>query len=163
MNDYMYGDRGEVFDFDNNRPGPPMNGLDDEISIIEMNNSDITHVTLSHESAPELPRNTHLYFDDDGNIISREEFLENQEEHWAFKAPLIKKRAIMRHPRVLLHFLRFIDSCNEEASVGEEIIIKKIPYHMTEKMLNHSSIINPAREFLDDVNELKTRLYNHTA
>lgn len=165
MNHYMYGDGNEVFDVDDERPGPPMNGMEDEVSIIEMNESsplDISHVTLSHETAPELPRNTHLYFDEDGNVISREEFLENQEEHWAFKTPTIKSRVIMRHPRVLLNFLRFIDSCNEEASDGEEIIIKKIPYHMTEKMLNHSSIINPAQEFINDVNELKARLYNHT-
>lgn len=103
----------------------------------------------------------HLFFDENGGEISRDAFLTMQEnEDWGFMAPTIT-RGTFRHPRVLLNFLRYIDSHNEVANTDEYIFLKPIPPHVYENMIKHSSIQNPAVGFEADVNELLQRLENY--
>ena len=77
---------------------------------------------------------------------------------WSFYTPLIPRVAILRHPRVLLAFLRFISLQNEVAREGEEIRLPTLTSDMAEKIMNHPSIQNPPIEFLDDIDELKERI-----
>ena len=103
----------------------------------------------------------HLFFNENGAEISRDAFLKMQEnEDWAFLAPSIT-RGTFRHPRVLLNFLRYIDSHNEVAAPDELIFLKPIPKHVLENMLKHSSIQNPSIGFAPDVTELLERIENH--
>jgi hypothetical protein len=83
-----------------------------------------------------------------------------ENEDWAFLAPSIT-RGTFRHPRVLLNFLRYIDSHNEVAAPDELIFLKPIPKHVLENMLKHSSIQNPSIGFAPDVTELLERIENH--
>jgi len=103
----------------------------------------------------------HLFFDENGTEISREAFLQQEEDNdWGFLVPTIT-RGTLRHPRVLLNFLRYIDSHNEVAKPDEQIFLKPIPPHVYENMLKHSSIQNPSIGFEADVNELIQRLDDH--
>ena len=103
----------------------------------------------------------HLFFDENGAEISHEAFLQMQEdEEWGFLVPTIA-RGTLRHPRVLLNFLRYIDSHNEVAKPEEFIFVKAIPPHIYNLMLKHSSIQNPSIGFEADVNELLQRIEYH--
>jgi hypothetical protein len=79
-------------------------------------------------------------------------------EAWSFCTPRLPRVAIMRHPRVLLAFLRFVALQNEVALEGEAIILPSIPLDIAQKIMNHPSITNPPIEFLDDIDELKERI-----
>jgi hypothetical protein len=71
-------------------------------------------------------------------------------------------RLDMRHPRVVLDFLRFVDSYNELAPYGEEI---HLPYMETDAVniiLSHESVANPPPEFADQVAELRARVEGHS-
>jgi len=103
----------------------------------------------------------HLFFDDKGREISRELFLRQQEAaDWGFLLPTIS-RGTARHPRVLLNFLRYIDSHNEIAQTDEYIFLKPIPPHVFQEIIKHTSIQHPPPEFETDVLELLYRLENH--
>jgi len=103
----------------------------------------------------------HLFFDENGNEITRQQFLQQQEDKgWGFYLPDISC-GIARHPRVLLNFLRYVDSHNEVATADDLIFLNPIPSHIYESMLKHSSIQNPTLEFEADVNELIERLGSH--
>jgi len=103
----------------------------------------------------------HLFFDENGAEISRDAFLQMQEdEGWGFLVPTVT-RGTLRHPRVLLNFLRYIDSHNEVAKPDEQIFLKPIPPSVYENMLKHSSIQNPSIGFEADVNELLQRIEYH--
>jgi len=77
---------------------------------------------------------------------------------WSFYTPILPRVAILRHPRVLLAFLRFVALQKEVAQEGEEIVLPTLTSEMAEKIMNHSSIKNPPIEFLDDIDELKERI-----
>ena len=64
-------------------------------------------------------------------------------------------RLDMRHPRVVLNFLRFVTSYNELAPEGEEIHLPCIRGHAVEDILSHESVVNPAPEFAAEVEELR--------
>jgi hypothetical protein len=87
----------------------------------------------------------HLFFDEDGNAM------------WAFSTK-VKQEFVFRHPRVLLDYLRFIDSYNETATTSEFYTVPRISPRVARHLLSHSSITNPAPEFADTVWELKQRL-----
>jgi hypothetical protein len=123
----------------------------------------------------EIPQNTHLYFDDDGEEISREQFLmkedskkrqqskeEDEDDHeFGIRTPKISHKFTMRHPRVLLNFLRFIDTYNEVAEADELFMLPAIPKKVYDSILTHVSLTNTAPEFEKDVKELKLRLERH--
>ena len=79
-------------------------------------------------------------------------------ESWSFCTPRLPRVAILRHPRVLLAFLRFVALQNEVALEGEAIVLPSIPLEIAQKIINHPSITNPPIEFLDDIDELKERI-----
>ena len=65
-------------------------------------------------------------------------------------------RLDMRHPRVVLNFLRFVESYNELAPHGEEIHVPYIPQEQVAMILNHDSVVNPPPEFAEEVAELRS-------
>ena len=124
-----------------------------------------------HQDPPR--QNTHLFFDEDGNVISHEQYLEERERermveedmdvspHFAIRTPAINHRFTLRHPRVVLNFLRFLDSYNEVAEPDEVFMIRAIPKEVQDSILNHVSLRETPPEFEIEVNELKYRLARH--
>jgi type II secretory pathway pseudopilin PulG len=150
----------------------------------------------------EIPQNTHLYFDDDGEEICREQYLmkmdleqqqqqqeeeqeqqqeeeqeqqqeeeqeqqqeqppQEEEEAFSIRTPLISHKFTMRHPRVILDFLRFIDTYNEVAEADEIFMLPAIPKKVYDCILTHVSFTHTTPpEFESEVNELKLRLERH--
>lgn len=138
--------------------------------------------TVTQEDAirMEEPVNTHLYFDEEGNQINYAEYLriyhdmgpeddmappmeddsEDDEELW-IRTPKINQAFILKHPRVMLAFLRFIDFYNELADPEEVFMMKAIPQALVNRIQNHSSVTDVPPEFQQDVEELKHRLSRH--
>lgn len=121
---------------DDERPGSP-------IPVVRSSSS------MSYESAS-LPTFEPIFREVNGDL--------QLNDTWSFCTPLLPRVAILRHPRVLLAFLRFVALQNEVAREGEAITIPMITSAMAEKIMNHSSIKNPPIEFLDDIDELKERI-----
>lgn len=71
-------------------------------------------------------------------------------------------RLDMRHPRVVLALLRFVDLYNELAPPGEEIHLPYMDTEASDNILNHESVTNPPAEFVADVNELVQRVRDHS-
>lgn len=67
-------------------------------------------------------------------------------------------RLDMRHPRVVLNFLRFIYTYNEIAPDGEEIHLPPLYQSNIDYILSHPSIVNPAPEFASQIAELHAYL-----
>lgn len=72
-------------------------------------------------------------------------------------------RLDMRHPRVVLNLLRFVDSYNELAPEGEDIHLPLIPRHTHDHILNHEGVRNVPPEFAEDVAELRVLLQRYSA
>ncbi len=64
----------------------------------------------------------------------------------------------MRHPRVVLNFFRFIYTYNELAPEGEEIRVPHLGRAEVDYILSHPSIVDPAREFANEIAELRAYL-----
>jgi hypothetical protein len=77
------------------------------------------------------------------------------------KTPLINRRFVLKHPRVVLSFLRFLDEFNELADPDEVLMLPAIPQRIVQIVLSHSSLVNPPPEFLDEIRELRQRLDAH--
>ena len=126
-----------------------------------------------------VPLNTHLYFDEHGNEISYEEYRqriteevqwggtgdfeepeEDEEPPW-IRTPLIDQRFVLKHPRVILAFLRFVDLYNELADPEEVLMLKAIPQNIVSLICNHPSVADVPPEFQEDVEELRFRLEAH--
>ena len=131
---------------------------------------DRSTITIEEAMMVEEPVNTHLYFDEDGNEITHEEYLyqhaqeeqqEDEEPPW-IRTPLINQRFLLKHPRVILAFLRFIDLYNELADPEEVFMIKAIPQRVVNTITSHHSVSQVPPEFEDDVRELKYRLDRHS-
>lgn len=69
--------------------------------------------------------------------------------------PDLALRLDMRHPRVVLNFLRFVTTYNELAPEGEDIHLPIMDDGTIEDILNHESVRNPAPEFAGEVAELR--------
>lgn len=72
-------------------------------------------------------------------------------------------RLDMRHPRVVLHFLRFVSSYNELAPEGEDIHLPLISQEAVSDILSHESIVNPPAEFASEVAELRALVASYSA
>jgi hypothetical protein len=111
--------------------------------------------------------NKHLYFNDDGDEISHEEFLRNQEQQkqqepcWAIKTPRINFRFTIADPLVLLQFLRFIDYYNENALADELYMLKPMSYTQYKNLMDSDFMKNTPSEFEEEAYELRDRLGNH--
>ena len=64
-------------------------------------------------------------------------------------------RLDMRHPRVVLNLLRFVNTYNELAPEGEEIHLPIMDDETVDMILSHESVVNPAPEFAAEVGELR--------
>ena len=84
----------------------------------------------------------------------------DSDEEMAVKTPTIHKAFVLKHPRVVLAYLRFIDLYNEQAEGDEIFMMPAIPKAIVERILRHSSCTSPDPDF-KDVNELKERLERH--
>ena len=82
---------------------------------------------------------------------------------WRLILPTIDQVLIAQHPRVVLAYLRFIDSYNEVASSLHKIRALKIPADTVQSVLDHPSVATPAAEFIPEIRELKLRLKAHSA
>jgi hypothetical protein len=71
-------------------------------------------------------------------------------------------RLDMRHPRVVLNFLRFVDSYNEIAPEGEKIRLPYMDRDTVQMILSHESVLNVVPEFAADVAELRERVYHYS-
>jgi hypothetical protein len=111
--------------------------------------------------------NKHMYFNDDGDEISHEEFLRNQEQQkqqepcWAIKTPRINFRFTIADPLVLLQFLRFIDYYNENALADEVYMLKPMSYTQYKNLMDSDFMKNTPSEFEEEAYELRDRLGNH--
>ena len=65
-------------------------------------------------------------------------------------------RLDMRHPRVILNFLRFVNTYNELAPYGEEIHLPFMESDTVSMILSHESVVNPPAEFAEEVIELRS-------
>lgn len=123
---------------------------DDEMDIAPVNRSESS---MSYEA--DEPINKHLYFDEDGEEISRGEWLAAR---WAL--PLRGTTAVFRHPRVVLQYLRFVDALNEAAGESEQLNIL-FSAEDAQYILEHPSVLRPPHDFWGEINELKFRLREH--
>jgi hypothetical protein len=111
--------------------------------------------------------NKHMYFNDNGDEISHEEFLRNQEQQkqqepcWAIKTPRINFRFTIADPLVLLQFLRFIDYYNENALADELYMLKPMSYTQYKNLMDSDFMKNTPSEFEEEAYELRDRLGNH--
>ena len=111
--------------------------------------------------------NKHMYFNDNGDEISHEEFLRNQEQEkqqepcWAIKTPRINFRFTIADPLVLLQFLRFIDYYNENALADELYMLKPMSYTQYKNLMDSDFMKNTPSEFEEEAYELRDRLGNH--
>ena len=80
-----------------------------------------------------------------------------EEEGWCLSVKVsdLALRLDMRHPRVVLNLLRFVETYNELAPEGEEIHMPFLPEESVEHILSHESVLNPAPEFAAEVAELR--------
>lgn len=80
-----------------------------------------------------------------------------EEEEWCLSAtvPELALRLDMRHPRVILHFLRFVSTYNELAPPGEEIHLPAIPQSISDYIFAHTSLVTPPAEFASEIAELR--------
>jgi hypothetical protein len=67
----------------------------------------------------------------------------------------------MRHPRTVLHFLRFVDSYNELAPRDEEIHLPLIPRKSVVKISTHEWM-RATSETRSDVEELRALLHKYS-
>lgn len=122
---------------------------------------------------------THLYFDEDGNTISRQEFEaqqtqeamsvqedededEDEETETWIRTPFIQQKFILKHPRVLLAFLRFVDFYNELADPEEVLMLPAMSQEVVQLVQNHPAVRDVPEEFQEDVRELLYRMENHS-
>jgi hypothetical protein len=96
------------------------------------------------------------------DVEQEQEQEEGNEDNFTWvKTPLVNQRFILKHPRVILSFLRFIDEYNELADPDEVLLLPAIPQRIVQGILQHGSVLHPPIEFLDQVNELRQRLEAH--
>ena len=105
--------------------------------------------SMSYESA-DKPSFEPIFREVDGDL--------QLNDTWSFYTPILPRVAILRHPRVLLAFLRFVAVQNEVAREGEEIVLPMLTSEIAEKIMDHPSIKNAPIEFLDEIDELKERI-----
>lgn len=151
---------------------------EDDNDYIELEDFDLPPVVYSviepflepEDDDDYMPPNRHLYFDEDGNEITKEQYdvaneppdqiMEDQEDDdWAFRVNGIN----FYHPRVLLAYFRFVSMYNELAEDDEKIRIPLMSKELARKMLSHSSFRNPPLEFLMDIHDLQNYIDKYTS
>lgn len=101
--------------------------------------------SVALEEATGICENTHLFFDEDGNEISKEEATEFSIEFTH------EKPHIFRHPRVLLFYLRYVAAANElEETPSWPVLTEEHRKKLHTYIFRHP----PPPEFEEDVKEL---------
>lgn len=87
-----------------------------------------------------------------------------EEEGWCIglRCRDLALRLDMRHPRVVLNLLRFVDSYNELAPPGEDIHLPEIPREQVELILGHEGVVNVVPEFAHEVAELRSLVQRYS-
>lgn len=137
---------------------------DDGQSTIIDDSTHEQNETLSYEGNDiPLTEGNQLFFREDGREMSREEFIADEEEDtdWMFRTTRMPEFFVLRHPRVLLNFLRFIDSLNEINQGNETFRMDPLSQETVSHMMAHGSILNPPDDFREDVEELVSRIFSH--
>ena len=90
--------------------------------------------------------------------------LDPAEHTWCVSAlvPDLFLRLDFRHPRVLLHFLRFVSSYNELAPEGEEIHLPAIPRLVAQEIYEHRAVSEVPEEFQVEAEELRRHVSRNT-
>jgi hypothetical protein len=98
-----------------------------------------------------IRENTHLFFDDDGNEISKEEHMAN---NFNLMIRLTPTGALtsFRHPRVLLFYLRYVGAANELES--DTVSWPLLTPADRAAIQTYIECFPPPPEFQEDVNEL---------
>lgn len=78
------------------------------------------------------------------------------------KTPMIHQRFLLKHPRVILSFLRFLDEYNELAEGEEILMLPAIPQRVVETIFHHPAVRDPPEEYRRKVDELKQRVIAHS-
>lgn len=107
------------------------------------------------------PVNRHLFFDKEGNEVTREEYeqlqqneeekKDDEDERWGIKIPRPIIPLTARHPRVLLAYFRFVHSYNEDADIP--IVIPRMSKSAMDLVLDY--VEGPPPEFEQEVEDLK--------
>jgi hypothetical protein len=111
--------------------------------------------TLSYE--PSQPVEQHLFFDENGIAISRQEFLDM---NWKVKLPDLQNLTA-RHPRVLLAYLEFIEAYNDISPSEENIMLPAISPLERLTIQSHSTLQTTPRAFRIEISRLKELLNRH--
>jgi hypothetical protein len=69
--------------------------------------------------------------------------------------PHLAQRLDMRHPRVILNFLRFVETYNELASPDQKIYLPAFPESIYQYIVAHPGVAEPVPEFYEEVAELR--------
>lgn len=90
--------------------------------------------------------------------------LDSAQDTWCVSAlvPDLTLRLDFRHPRVLLHFLRFVSSYNEIAPEGEEIHLPAIPRLVAQEIYEHRAVSEVPEEFQVEAEELRRHVSRNT-
>lgn len=125
--------------------------------------SHISHIsrprTLSFESSAEDPPPSHLYFDQYGRTITRDEWVDY---NWSVGIPALKNITV-QNPLALLAYFDFVKSHNDTCSYDDRILLPSIGPEMRGFIESHSSLspsniyyspeIRRLRAYLDDLYE----------
>ncbi len=89
---------------------------------------------------------------------------EPAEEGWCLSVTCsdLALRLDMRHPRVVLNLLRFVETYNELAPYGEEIHMPLMNYEAAQNILTHESVVNPVPEFASEIAELRSLVQKYS-
>jgi hypothetical protein len=113
------------------------------------------------------PVNRHLFFDENGDETTREDYLTSLEpssepsvggeweREWGVSLPHISQPMIARHPRVLLSFFRFIKDLNEVALDHEKVKLPKMSLTDFQSVMKYIEKHAPPPEFTHEITDLQ--------
>ncbi len=97
-----------------------------------------------------IKENTHIFFDEDGNEISEEDYFHLELQ----LSPGSHRTRSFRHPRVLLFYLRYIAAANEIDPTGSPLSYPLLTVHDRARIQSFIRAHPPPPEFQEDVDEL---------
>lgn len=120
-----------------------------------LNDDESTTITTENEEHPDDSRHS--------SPITVERLTEYEDGEWidAIATPSIIQKFVIKHPKVFLQFLRFIDEYNEQAEDDDYYMLRAIPGWVIRKIQQHSFVQNPTEETREDVEELLELLERH--
>lgn len=120
--------------------------------------SDCTYSDMPPLIPAERPVARHLFFNDEGEEITREEYTA---QNWAIKLPALPSGMIARHPRVLLALFEFLDVYNEVAKGSEMYMMPALPQEVVERIYEHPSFRTSRHVFPYEISTLENYIEKH--